>query len=114
MTRNRSLEEIQEDIRTLTRVPSEFIHAKLNELAEEIEELTKPKWIPCSERLPDGYLHCLVTRRNEYEDGFDVDVREDVYIEIEEEWDWQSKFEGLTESIIAWMPKPDPYKRRIK
>lgn len=28
MSRNRSLEEIQEDIRTLTRVPSEFIHAK--------------------------------------------------------------------------------------
>lgn len=26
MSRNRSLEEIQEDIRTLTRVPSEFIH----------------------------------------------------------------------------------------
>mgnify|MGYP004588394753 CR=1 FL=1 len=35
MSRNRLLEEIQEDIRTLTRVPSEFIHAKLNELAEE-------------------------------------------------------------------------------
>lgn len=28
MSRNRSLEEIQEDIRTLTRVPSEFIHAR--------------------------------------------------------------------------------------
>ena len=40
MNRNRSLEEIQEDIRTLTRVPSEFIHAKLNELAEEVGELT--------------------------------------------------------------------------
>lgn len=43
MSRNRSLEEIQEDIRTLTRVPSEFIHAKLDELAEEIGELAKPK-----------------------------------------------------------------------
>lgn len=37
--RNRTLKEIQEDIRTLTRVPSEFIHAKLDELAKEIEEL---------------------------------------------------------------------------
>ena len=52
MSRNRSLEEIQEDIRTLTRVPSEFIHAKLDELAEEVEELTKPKWIPVTKRLP--------------------------------------------------------------
>lgn len=32
--RNRTLKEIQEDIRTLTRVPSEFIHAKLDELAK--------------------------------------------------------------------------------
>ena len=53
MSRNRSLEEIQEDIRTLTRVPSEFIHAKLDELAEEIGELAEPKWIPCSEKMPE-------------------------------------------------------------
>lgn len=31
MSRNRSLEEIQEDVRTLTRVQLEFIHAKLDE-----------------------------------------------------------------------------------
>lgn len=58
MSRKRSLKEIQEDIRTLTRVPSEFIHAKLDELAEEIVELAKPKWIPCSERLPDREALC--------------------------------------------------------
>lgn len=50
--RNRTLKEIQEDIRTLTRVPSEFIHAKLDELAKEIEELVDKQWIPCSEDLP--------------------------------------------------------------
>ena len=33
MSRNRSLEEMQEDVRTLTRLPSEFIHAKLDELS---------------------------------------------------------------------------------
>ena len=60
MSRNRSLEEIQEDIRTLTRVPSEFIHAKLDELAEEIGELAKPKWIPCSERIPEEPKENLV------------------------------------------------------
>lgn len=43
--RNRTLKEIQEDIRTLTRVPSEFIHAKLDELAKEIEELVDKQWI---------------------------------------------------------------------
>lgn len=33
MSRNRSLEEIQEDVRTLTIAPSEFIHAKLDGLS---------------------------------------------------------------------------------
>ena len=53
MSRNRTLEEIQEDIRTLTRVPFEFIHEKLNELAEDVAELTKPKMIPCIEKCVD-------------------------------------------------------------
>lgn len=42
MGRKRILKEIQEDIRTLTRVPSEFIHAKLDELADEVGELESP------------------------------------------------------------------------
>lgn len=67
-------------------------------------------WIPCSERTPDGYCRCLVTRRNDYEDGsFDSDVREDVYIELEGVWGWQSKFEGLIDNIIAWQPLPPKY-----
>lgn len=53
MSRKRTLKERQEDIRTLTRVPSEFIHAKLDELAEEVGELANQGWIPCSERLPE-------------------------------------------------------------
>ena len=71
----------------------------VNQLAEEY----KGGWIPCSERLPDKYCHCLVTRRNDYEDGsFDSDVREDVWIELEGVWGWQSKFEGLIDEVIAW------------
>ena len=89
-------------------------------LAEAMEKLAKledvedtnvlNRWIPCSERLPDGYLHCLVTRRNVYDDGFDSDVREDTYIEIEDIWCWQSKYEGFADDIVAWMPLPKPYK----
>lgn len=74
------------------------------------EEGNNDGWIPVSERLPDRYCHCLVTRRNDYEDGsFDSDVREDVYIELEGVWDWQSKFEGLIDDIIAWQPLPQQY-----
>ncbi len=68
------------------------------------------KWIPCSERLPEKYLHCLVTRRNVYHDGYDVDVREDTYIELEGEWGWRSQFEGLLGEIVAWQPLPEPYR----
>lgn len=72
----------------------------------------KNGWVPCSEKLPTRYCHCLVTRRNEYEDGFDTGVREDTYVEIEGIWDWQSKHEGLIDEIIAWMPLPAPYKEK--
>lgn len=78
---------------------------------KSLEEQPKVgEWIPCSERLPDRYCHCLVTRMNKYNDGFDIDVREDIFIELEGIWWWQSMFEGLTGNIVAWMPLPEPYK----
>lgn len=111
MSRKRTLKEIQEDIRTLTRVPSEFIHAKLDELAEEVGELGNPGWIPCSERLPDKAFGCLVTVM----DG-------DPYTEIEFEnvlpyhvgydsgrWN-DADGEEIPFEVIAWMPLPEPYK----
>ena len=100
MSRNRSLEEIQEDIRTLTRVPSEFIHAKLDELAEEIGELAKPKWIPCSERLPEENTNVIACFSN-------GTVTELAF--------YNGEFHGLfsytTKVIVAWMPLPKPYKK---
>lgn len=78
----------------------------INQVAKEYNN----GWIPCSERLPDEYCHCLVTRRNDYDGGcFDGDVREDVYIELEGVWGWRSQFEGLIDNIIAWQPLPAPY-----
>lgn len=76
---------------------------------KEVFEKLVQRWIPCSERLPEKYCHCLVTRKNIYDDGFDVDVREDVFIELEGVWDWQSIHEGLLDDIVAWMPLPEPY-----
>ena len=108
MSRNRSLEEIQEDIRTLTRVPSEFIHAKLNELAEEVEELVKQKWIPITERMPKEEEYILVSFENytlpdigRYEnDG------NDKFYPGDDEETYASY--GLI--VNAWMPLPKPYK----
>lgn len=108
MSRNRSLEEIQEDIRTLTRVPSEFIHAKLNELAEEVEELAKQNWIPITERMPREEEYILVSFENytlpdigRYEnDG------NDKFYPGDDEETYASY--GLI--VNAWMPLPKPYK----
>lgn len=108
MSRNRSLEEIQEDIRTLTRVPSEFIHAKLNELAEEVEELVKQKWIPITERMPKEEEYILVSFENctlpdigRYEnDG------NDKFYPGDDEETYASY--GLI--VNAWMPLPERYK----
>ena len=81
---------------------------------EVAEEYKKDGWISVDDRLPEKYTHCLVTRRNKYEDGFDTDVREDVYLELEGIWDWQSKFEGLIDEIVAWQPLPKPYKPKVQ
>lgn len=99
MSRNRSLEEIQKDIRTLTRVPSEFIHAKLNEIAEEVGELTKTKWVPCSERIPKETVLCC----DEYGNMLigDISKGKKGYIaENDDDWFY----------CVAWMPLPEPYK----
>lgn len=100
MSRNRSLEEIQEDIRTLTRVPSEFIHAKLDELAEEIGELAKPKWIPCSEKMPEDNTNVIVC----FYSGTVTEMRY---------WGngiFQGIYEHTAKTIVSWMPLPEPYK----
>lgn len=101
MSRKRSLKEIQEDIRTLTRVPSEFIHAKLDELAEEIGELARPKWIPCNKRMPKGTVLCCDDRGNML-----------VGLLCEDEVGYMAYGDDGQEmyNCVAWMPLPEPYK----
>lgn len=102
--KNRTLEEIQEDIRTLTRVPSEFIHAKLDELAEEIGELADKQWIPCSERLPEKPVvgeDCYLIQAQYVEQPFVA------------YWDghnWTDECYEIAKHVIAWMPLPKPYR----
>lgn len=47
----RTVKEIAEDVRTLTRVPSVFIYDKLNELADEILEIRKADREPCEDAV---------------------------------------------------------------
>lgn len=84
-------------------------------LAEEyIKQLPsaepEPKWIPCSERLPEEDGQYLITVKYKHVDGYD-----DVYAE-HGDWD-NGKWDmfnfghcGEVEGILAWMPLPEPYK----
>ena len=109
MSRKRTLKEIQEDIRTLTRVPSEFIHAKLDELAEEVGELGNPRWIPCSERLPEDESYILVS----FENSTMPDIAR--YEENDEggafyPGDDEKSYSSYGIFVNAWMPLPEPYR----
>lgn len=109
MSRKRTLKEIQEDIRTLTRVPSEFIHAKLDELAEEVGELANQGWIPCSERLPEDESYILVSFENSTMPDiarYEEDSGEGAFYPGDDEESYPSY--GLF--VNAWMPLPEPYR----
>ena len=84
----------------------------MEKLAKLEDEQEHGSWIPCSERLPDKYMECLVTVNKKHPThGFtDVFVVEDTYFECEGEFDWQSKFEGMDWNIVAWMELPKPFK----
>lgn len=110
--RNRTLKEIQEDIRTLTRVPSEFIHAKLDELAKEIEELVDKQWIPCSEDLPKTGECVLVSFENDR-----ITLPDIAIYETDQEGngtfrssDGNIPYASIGIYVNAWMSLPKPYK----
>ena len=61
-----------------------------------------PHWIPCEERLPEKYDEYLC-----------CDKRGDYYVNYLEDADWAREF-TKNESIVAWMPLPNPYEGERK
>ena len=83
---------------------------------EALKEHTQSvqRWIPCSERLPDGYGKTLVTRGS----GVWALVMIAVYsnhMGISKPCFWignvgKNDFEDITDRVTAWMPLPKSYR----
>lgn len=70
-------------------------------LVEIISELDKGEWIPVSERLPERYKEVIVT---------DVETSDTYQSRYIGKGYWQCDNGPFKNRIIAWMPKPKPYK----
>ena len=93
----------------------DIIHAMdyCGDILEIIERqpTAEPKWIPCSERLPEEPFGCLVTvwdtnpvTMDEFENILPYFVGWDG-----EQWN-DADGEQCPFEVIAWMPLPEPYK----
>ncbi|MBR3580751.1 MAG: DUF551 domain-containing protein [Lachnospiraceae bacterium] len=74
-----------------------------------IKAIEQTRWIPCSERLPEEDGQYLITVKYVHVDGYD-----DIYAEHGEwgdgNWDMFCFGHcGQVETILAWMPLPEPY-----
>lgn len=67
--------------------------------------MIRPKWIPCSERLPEKTGYYLVSGMSGgvYSTGFDNMSEGFGY--------YDDGFFIEDDTVIAWMPLPEPYKR---
>ena len=81
---------------------------------DEYVDSNEPHWIPCSERLPEYGVDCLVTVKQKYpwqtdwEYFVDLGWRGDY---IDGAWDTTNDWdEGQETHISAWMPLPEPFK----
>ena len=97
-------------------------HRQLAEWLTELAERRKaePKWIPCSERLPErltGFYHhnsvnvlmsVRDTKRNETTTDFGHTVNDKWYSYLDDEFVSDSYFSRY--KVVAWMPLPQPYK----
>lgn len=71
----------------------------------------EPKWIPCSERLPEeqkkSYWVCT-------DSGYQCECRwtniNDFWTQLTTDWHWHFMDIPQYTKIVAWMPLPEPYR----
>lgn len=87
-----------------------------------MNRINEPKWIPCSERLPNTDGEYLVWYEKDFREELCLDeIGKENYEDVCESFGyWKSKFDPVTFGFIgedwvevkvsAWMPLPEPYK----
>ena len=90
-----------------------------------VELIPAPKWIPCSERLPDLHKEHYTAFGNDeyfkmsspvlvYRTGEDIEEEERIQVAQYEEDSyvrtfWETTDAEILTGVLAWMPLPDPY-----
>lgn len=115
---NKAFEKILERLEELQNYacfPTEWVNEEQSKIhsyyANKLTEILKLTeqynngWIPCSERLPEENYAVLVwcpERKNIY----------CAYLEEGQWWIFGAYFEKVKLEVIAWMPLPEPFKKR--
>lgn len=63
-------------------------------------------WIPCRERLPKAEQWVIVS--DNHGNVFEAYIRNDLW----NSWSGGTPCYQLLEEVSAWMPRPEPYRRR--
>ena len=100
--------DIRDAIEWLSVLKEKFVHTAyekyLHFAISALEEQERDKWIPCSDRMPEGECDVLVT------DKFG-EVSHAVYLHWDGNWCFVSAEEYMMlEDVKAWKPVPEPYK----
>lgn len=81
-------------------------YVDIEALKVAVEELSKFKWIVCSERLPEKNGNYLITIK----DGVFCVTSIRYFNSRKKKWDLGIERDNPGMEIIAWMPFPEPYK----
>lgn len=92
-----AIEELQED--------NAALNGTVSNLIQQIEELSKPRWIPVAERLPEVFKHILVNIPGMAPHP----TVQEAFREKNGMW-YSNGFRYGADEITHWMPLPEPPK----
>ena len=89
-------EEAIKDLKTNVRKKFSQMPVSLDMAIEALQN--EPRWIPCSERLPEENSRCLVT----------VNWRDHVYVDIDDYYCYG--WDDYKDAVLAWCELPEPWR----